>query len=153
MAPYLSHHSQFFLHVVNLVGFKPQGHKNEQEQHQHDQGHTGAHSHAAPALPMSPRPVLGRWEGPAGYKVWWLCTTTTSTSIHKEHLWERVGLVTAHGAGPAVRQTACASVTSARRRCVLVWEPLTFKTKLLSRYSPPTKPSHTYHRLKTSAHY
>lgn len=133
MAPYLFHLFQLFLHVVNLVSPKPQGCKHEQEQHQHNKGPTKADYHGAPALLTAPDPLLRRRERPARYKTRWLSgVLRTSTSIHKEHLRERVALVTAHGVR-SCRETNyvwCASITSAWRRCVLfVWASLTYKKK------------------------
>lgn len=154
VASYLFQSFQFFLQAIYLVGFKSQASKNEQEQHQHHQGCTRAHSHAAPAPLTSPHPLLGRREGPAGDKAWWLGSVFhIFTSIHKEHLWEWVVLVTAHGEGPAVRQT-CVSICyfCTKEVSSLVLAPLTKKKKKTnSRYSPPTKPSHMrYGRVHTS---
>lgn len=106
MAPYLSHLSQFCLHVVNLVSLKSQSRKHKQEQQQHDNDQAGVDSHEAPTLPRAPHPLLGRWEGPAGYKVRRLSRMLRiSTSIHKVNLRQRIALVIA-GHGATVRQTA-----------------------------------------------
>lgn len=65
LASYLSNISQFHLHVVYLVGFKPQGSKHKQEQHQNNQGQTGANPHESLTLLTAPHPLLGRRERPA----------------------------------------------------------------------------------------
>lgn len=112
--PYQFHVLQLVLHSFNLVGLEPQGCKHQQEQQQHHCSQTGADSHAAPTFLTAPHPLLGRREGPAGYETRWVGRALlTSTSIHEEHLWERIALITAHGAGPAVRQSVCVSVASA----------------------------------------
>lgn len=114
LASYLSHLSQFLLHVVNLVGFKPQGSKHKHEHHHHNQGQTGANSHESSTLLMAPHPLLGRREGPAWYQTRRLTRVLcTPTSIHEVHLWQRIALVTAHGARPTVRQNVCSYVASA----------------------------------------
>lgn len=104
MVPYLPDLSHFSLYVVNLVGFKPQGCKHKQEHQQQERGQTGADSHRASTLPAALHPLLGmRRERPTGNEIRGLIGALhPSTPVHEVHLWQRVALVTAHGAGPAI---------------------------------------------------
>ena len=146
--PYLSHLFQFCLHFINLIGLEAQGCKHQQEQQQDAHSQTGADTHGAPTPPTAPRPLLGRRRRPAGHETRRLVRIhRTSTSIHEEHLWEWIPVVAVHGAGRTERQTVCASIASAWRRCLS--EHLCFKHPAWVINHPQSPPT----TVKTSAHH
>lgn len=130
---YLLHLFQIFLQVLNLVGFKSQGGKNKQEEHQHHQGRPCAHPQAATAPSLAPRPLVGLSIRPAGHQVGRRDGALhASAFVDNEHLRERVGLVVAHGASPVVRAVVCVHLSPLHEGGVffnLIWE-----TKLLTRH-------------------
>lgn len=108
------HSFNFFLHLKNLPGFKAQGCKHKQEQHQHYYGQTRFDSHEAPALPTTLDRLSCRWERPAGNQIRRLGGAVwTSTFVYEKHLWERISLLAAHDASPSdtSRQRICLRCT------------------------------------------